>query len=119
MKAIVLAQELQKLADALRQNPDAEISKPWMHFSAYATGKDEFKNMARMLPRPLKKSVEYANTSSPELELKYVGEGLEIHLSTLQSNTCRLVSPAIPAKYECESILSPEEDAELEQMVGA
>ena len=119
MKAILLADELQKLVDALRNNPDAEVSKPWLHFSAYATSKDQFKNLARMLPRPLKKSVEYENTSSPELQLKYNGEGLEIHLVTLQSNTCRMVSPAIPAKYECESILSPEEDAELERSVTA
>jgi hypothetical protein len=41
-----------------------------------------------------------------------VGDGL-LHLQVNRSAVCRVVRPAVPAEYECEPLLSPEEEAQV------
>src|SRR5260221_520492 len=109
MKSGLVAIELRKLADALDVQPDAEIEKPTIHFYGYE--KNKFLALARMLPRPLKKSV-----SDPEsirwarVHLQYDSDALCIDCSIPQSLTCELIAPAKPAVYRCDPILSKEEE---------
>lgn len=110
-KAHEVATELRKLADSLDQQPEAEVVKPWITF--YGHEKDSFLTTARLLPRPLKKRVEDPETRWARLRLENNTPTIDICASIEQSKTCTLITPARAAVYECDPILSPEEDAEL------
>lgn len=116
LKAIELATELRKLVEALEANPKLDVPKVFMSFGT-SRSKEQFRALAHVLPRPLKKSLKNEGERFAEIELEYDSESLRVWASIPQAETCRLVSPAIPAKYECEPILSPEEDAALEAEV--
>lgn len=109
-----VATELRKLADALDKSPDADIAKPYMFFSHSGTGdrgKDQFLTLAKLMPRPIKKSDGYRHD---EVVLDHDGPSLDIRASILKSATCKLIRPARPAEYECAPILSQLEESTLE-----
>lgn len=114
MKAIDVANELKKLIAGLETNPDVDVPAALVYFNC---GKEEFRALARILPHPLVKGVDFEGERYADKTLTYKGAAMRIKASIPMSKVCRLVSPAIPAKYECEPILSPEEDAELEAEV--
>jgi hypothetical protein len=112
IKAGDLAIELRKFADRLESQPDAMIDNPSMYFIFYS--KEPFLAFAKLMPRPLKKSVRTWESSAPDLRLTYDSPLLTIVAKIPQSLTCTLVKPAQEAVYECDPILSEAEDAELE-----
>lgn len=112
-KASEVAAELRKFADSLDRNPDAEIAVPAIYSHHwYKDSKQAFMNLARLMPRPLVKSLSYGD--KPDRVLTYESPALRIVASIPQSLTCELIAPATPAVYRCDPILSESEDAELE-----
>jgi len=110
-KAHEVAVELRKFADLLDKNPDVNMSRPDVSF--YHWGKSDkgfFFDTCKLLPRPLKK-----RTSYDRLYVEYATDIITVYASIPQSETCQLVEPAKPAVYRCDSILSPEEDAAMEE----
>ena len=106
-----VAIELRRLADALDKHPDTNIVKPWVQFyHGYYATKDQFLAVAKILPRPLTKSDGY---NHDEFRLNYESDALDFHASIDRAKMCRLIAPAQPAKYECEPLLSAEEEASL------
>ena len=113
-KAAQTAAELRKLADALDSIPEQDV--PNFYIGAIPYSKEVFKALARVWPRPYKKGVDDPCSQYPYLRLRYdVDEVVTFDISMPRSEICTIKVPARPAEYDCPSILSPEEEAELEQ----
>jgi hypothetical protein len=105
-KAIEIAQELRRIADALDREPETDLVRPMVSF--YCNEKDEFLAAARLLPRPMKKEMtehKYGlengyHNNSPVWLRAYVD----------RNKVCVLLKPAIPAVYDCAPLLSEEEE---------
>ena len=111
-KASEVAIELRKLADALDREPDSDIERPYILFSHYTEeGKEKFKTLARLLPRPIEKNWE--ELPNGYLNLIYDTPAAYIKAYIPRSVVCTLVEPAKPAVYNCEPLLSIEEEAAL------
>jgi hypothetical protein len=111
VKAKDVALELRKLADALDKEPETEIQQAFVFFTHYSE-KSEFLSLAKMLPRPLKKS-ESTYLSDPEFQLEYQVPAIHIMATIKKSVMCSLVKPAMPAVYRCDPLLSLEEEESL------
>jgi hypothetical protein len=110
-KAGEVAIELRKLADSLDQQPDADITRPWVYFYGY--NKKEFLSVVKILPRPLKKSISSPGETYARRVVTYENAIIDLKASVPQSLVCELLEPAKLATYRCEPLLSPDEDAEL------
>jgi len=108
------AEALRMIADCLDKEPEMLITKPylWWIFRE-AEDKEAFKTIARLLPRPLTKRDTSKYSSSPDVIVEYDSETISIDLRIPKSLTCKLVRPATPAEYECEPLLSDEEESTL------
>lgn len=109
-----VATELRKFADRWDSDPEAKIAKPsiWWYFYS-KNDKDMFKAIARLLPRPISKEIEHPDSSRPMMVVRSNGEIVDFYIHIPQSATCRIIEPARPAVYDCESILSEAEEAEI------
>jgi hypothetical protein len=108
VKASELATKLRTLADGLDKAPDAEINS-YVSITPCNDDKKTFLELAKVLPRPLTKKIRREGTSYEDFTLE--GDGFVIGIP--RSAMCILVEPARPARYECPSILSDEEEAAL------
>lgn len=108
MKASELATKLRKLADGLDRAPEAEIT-PYFSITPRHDNKETFLELAKVLPRPLTKKIHHEGTAYEDFTL----EGDGFCLCIPRSKMCILVEPARPARYECPSILSDEEESAL------
>jgi hypothetical protein len=110
-----IAIELRKMADSLDKEPEAALTKAyvWMNFSLDKAG---FINAARLLPRPAKKRFDEEGRTIDRIHLEYDTPHLEVSASMYRDQFCKILVPAkvIPAIYECEPLLSAEEEASLE-----
>lgn len=105
-----VAAEFRRLADCLDKEPDAQIDRPlvsWYHYSK--DQRELFLKEARLLPRPLKKSV----SSSDELSIDYNSPAMWAYAKIPRNAICELIEPAKPAVYKCEPLLS---DAQIEEI---
>lgn len=105
--ANAVAQGLRKVAEALEEAGDAEITRPLLYFSHYDR-KKQFLALARVFPRPFEKKYDEHN-----LELRRDDDSAQIVASIRRSVICRLVTPAIPAVYDCDPLLSDDEMASI------
>jgi hypothetical protein len=112
-----VAIELSKLADALNQEPDAELPRTYVSF--YCETKAQFIGSVQSIPRPLVKSEDRDDDPWKRIRVAHETPALHINASVLKSLTCELVTPARPAVYRCDPILSLEEDAALTEPVVA
>jgi hypothetical protein len=108
MKALEFALKLRRLARDLEKAPEAEIHT-YVSITPALDDKQTFLELAKVLPRPLTKKIRHEGTSYEDFTLEGDGFVLGIPRSTM----CILVEPARPARYECPSILSDEEEAAL------
>lgn len=109
-QASVVAAELRKLADSLDKEPETVIDRPnlyWYHWTD--DSKDLFLTIAHLLPRPLKK--EYTEN---DLKLVYESEGLRALTQIPRKAVCRVITPAQPAVYDCDPILSEAQFEEIQ-----
>jgi len=114
MKASELVKGLRILADALDKEPEIEVNS-YVSVSAAYTGddiseKDNSLSLAKIWPRPAKKFIGNQGTSYEDYRLVFDNWAF---LKIDRSKVCRLVKPATPAVYDCPSILSAEEEAQL------
>lgn len=110
MKASEIAQKLRDLADGLEKMGDTYVGHTYISISA---NKENLRDLVKALPKPLTKKVFLPHSTSPDLHIEHRLDAGVIMVTIPQSLTCRLVEPAREAKYECDSILSPAEDAEI------
>lgn len=103
-----VAAELRKLADCLDKSPNAEIVRSHVSFWHFSDNKDNFLSLAHLLPRPLKKFYE-----GDDFRLRYEKETIQILSSISRKQVCTLIAPAKPAVYDCPSILSDAEEAQI------
>ena len=108
MKALEFALKLRRLARDLEEAPEAEIHT-YVSIAPVNDDKQTFLELAKVLPHPLTKKIRYEGTSYEDFTLE--GDGFVLCIS--RSVMCILVEPARPARYECPSILSDEEEAAL------
>lgn len=108
-----VAQELRRLADALDKEPEMVVPRfdVWM----FCRDKKSFLDTVSVLPRPLKK---WADNNGNTIDRQYVGyenDAVKVEASIYRDYLCKLVAPArtIPAQYECEPLLSLEEEESL------
>lgn len=109
-----VAVELRRIADALDKEPDTPVKQAWLHF--YCDTKEEFLNAVRLLPRPLSKRYDKDGDSWDRLHVEHgyrKPSPVWVQASVLRSKVCRLVQEAREAVYECEPLLSQDEDAAL------
>lgn len=112
MKAIDAVENLRKLADLLEKHGDAEIRMA--NATVWFEKKEPFLEIAREMPRPLKKSYGDGPYSDFDLEYGVLAESGHIRLRLPRTTWCRVVEPAKPAVYDCDPILSADEEAQLE-----
>ena len=108
-----VAAELRKLADSLDKEPETEINAPYIWFSCNYMGdkgKPLFLALGRLMPRPLVK--EY---KGDEFRLKYSNDSISVAAVIERNKVCRIVQPAQEAVYECEPLLSMEEESAIAQ----
>ena len=110
--AAAAAAELRMLADALNVNPTLEIVRPTVYFY-HGSEKGTFIDLAKLLPRPLKKIVGIETDPYAEFSLKYEDTGIFINCYVQRSAICEIVEPAKPAVYRCPTILSEEDEAQV------
>lgn len=113
-KASEVATELRNLADRIEKLGDAEVSRPFVYFSHSSYGdnkKERFVALAKVLPRPLKKT--YGEGSHPDMKLEFSNESISVLSVIPRSEVCEIVEPARPAKYHCPSIFTTDEEDAL------
>ena len=108
MQAHEVANELRRIAKALDNAAELEIA-PYLSINAASDTKEDFLTLARIMPRPMKKGVDFPHTDYSDFKLEHSFWRIKVS----QSKVCTIVKPAQPAQYECPSILSDEEEAEL------
>jgi len=112
-KAKDVAVELRRIADSLEQEPDAEVERPSLAW--FLREKESMQTLARILPHPLKKDVEDPARSFSSIKITAEScTAICVYASIERSRICRLVRPAQPAEYECEPLLSEDEEEALE-----
>ena len=107
-KASEVAAELRRVADGLDAVPELEISS-FLSISPFKDDKSTFVALAKAMPKPLKKGVDFEGKPFADFTLSHAFWKIKIS----QSEVCKIVEPARPAKYECPPIFTPEEEAEM------
>jgi hypothetical protein len=103
-----IAAELRRIADVLDKEPETELVRPRLSFfHGYSITKENFLALARLFPRPFKKGEGYDHD---QITLAHETDALGVYASIDRSKVCILESPAIPAKYRCEPLLSEAEE---------
>lgn len=105
-KASEVAAELRKFAACLDKDPEADVDRPFILM--WYGDKNTFLRAAALMPRPISKYY-----SSSDLNLDYKTSGISIRMSVPRNLVCTLVAPAVDAVWECEPLLSAEEESEL------
>lgn len=102
-----IAAELRRVAEVLEQSGDVNLNKPALFFSHW-DGKDLFHNAVKAMPRPMTK--EYGKDDDPfaQVIVSHESKALTVKATIQRSYVCRIITPAQPAKFECESFLSEE-----------
>lgn len=111
MKAIDAVENLRELADLLEKHPEADVSSVYLHLYFY--DKESFFSIARDFMRPCVKKYEDGDHGYLTLTHGKSDHGGETNLKILRSTACTLVEPAKPAVYDCDLILSADEEAQL------
>lgn len=117
-KAREIAAELRRIADAIECEPEKELQQPTLSFSFYE--KEPFLAIVKALPKPVYKHyTQYSLTIStaPMKDNKEyrVYDYLPVYLvvDVPRDKVCKLIQEAQDAVYECESLLSDAEAAEI------
>jgi hypothetical protein len=102
------AKKLRIAADFFLSKPEFKLRNSPLLFASYWADKDGFLAAVKALGKGEKKyegeSLKFIVTVAPDLTF-------DVEVS--RSAVCRLVKPAQPAEYECEPLLSQEEESSL------
>lgn len=111
-----IAKELRRVADALDKGSSEPNVQPYLTF--YPDTKEQFLELARLLPRPMYKEFSAADYKLRNLPVidgtrRWDACPVDVSVKIDRSKVCKLVKEAQPAVYECESLLSAEEEESL------
>jgi hypothetical protein len=108
-----VATELRKMADSLDKEPKAIVQQCWITFMC--SDRQTFLNTARLMPRPVFKKFD-DDPKYPRIKVgsKDFTGPVHLNVEAPRDIACRVVTPAQPAVYDCEPLLSAEEEASLE-----
>lgn len=106
--AAQVAAELRRIADALDKEPELELA-PYLSIYVKGDDKDAFLKLARAMPRPMTKGIDFEGTTYADFKLQYGFWRIKIP----QGCMCTIKTPARPAEYDCASIFTPEEEKML------
>lgn len=112
-KAAEVAIALRKLADHFDQHADTEIITPELFFNHLGGTKESFLASVSILPRPLKKDYGEENDQHAFLKVMHEAHNLDVRCLTYRSTVCKLVTPARGPVWECEPLLSADEEKSL------
>lgn len=102
------ANALKDLADEILSRPDFQLGWTNNEISlGVSADREEILAFAKNL-HPLRK--EYTDS---EIVLRFGAGAVVARISGSRKSVCRLVKPAQPAEYECDPLLTPEEEAAL------
>jgi hypothetical protein len=106
MKSHQLATELAKLAEHLNAQPDMDLGD--IRIANHSCTGEQFKAIAKVMPKPLHKritndSLDWIYLETPD------GAILAMSFHAERKRICTLITPAQPAVYACEPLLSDEE----------
>lgn len=109
-----LAEDLERIAAHFRTQENIEITDcPMLHFGSQHS-REGFLALARVFPRPTVKRRGIGDFERfPEIAIEYRGKSMWAYAAADRNKLCRIIRPAIPAEYECEPLLSAEEEAQL------
>lgn len=112
VKGIELANELRKLADAVEGLAEVgTFGKPYLLMGFSYGGdvqKSGFINFAKVMLKPFEKKF-----TEREVQLEYESNSLSIKAYIERNKVCKIITPAQPAVYDCEALLSQAEIAQL------
>jgi hypothetical protein len=108
MEAGKVATELRRIADALDKGPELDLD-PYFSIGVRGDDKTTFLALAKIMPRPMVKGIDFTGTSYEDFKLEHDFWRIKI----ARKSMCVLVEPARPARYECPTILSEEEEDAL------
>ena len=108
-----VATELRRIADALDNEPGANVVKARLWFWN-GGNKESFLNLIRLAPRPLKKV--YEEGAGASVIVTCETDALTTDIRIARNSVCQIVEPAKPAVYKCEPLLSDDEEAALAEV---
>lgn len=106
-----VAAKFRQIADLLDKTPETIVPRPYIGFSC--DSKEMFVRTSRLMPRPLTKKIDFPDTSYADFCITNETDAVHLYCKVPQSMTCTLITPARPAVYDCEPILSLEEEEEV------
>jgi hypothetical protein len=110
-----IANKLREIADRFDAQPELQLESASLHFHPY--GKQHFLNTVSLMPRPFKKSVPSWDDES--IQIEHENDAVKVYATAKRKLACRLITPAQPAVYDCDPLLSQaEEDALSEPGLG-
>ena len=114
--AHALAEQLRKYADCLDRHPNDEMPK--MYIGSISNDKETFIRSARAIPHPATKGTD-GDSQYPYCQVQYEADGVIIKASVPQKGTCTIIRPAQPAVYDCDLLLTADEEEELTTPKGS
>ena len=102
--AASIAQELRKVADLLEKTPTADLPRPSLYFPCRYGGctKEQFIAVTKVFPRPVEKGEYYPHE---EITLTHRTDAIVVQACIEKNKICRLIAPAVPARYAEEDAL--------------
>ena len=108
IEAYKLADTLEKMAEYYRGLGDTQVNV--LSIYVYQHDKASFVECVRTMPRPLSK--EHKND---EYHVYYKAPGVVMDVYAPRSSVCTVLVPASEAVYECESLLSADEEVVMQK----
>jgi hypothetical protein len=106
----VLAANYRKLADWLDSKPEFEPRDEVAELTQfYFSHKEEFLSFVRAVRNGVKRFTEHDVRFTADTP-----DGMTVWAEVDRNSVCRIVTPAQPAVYDCEPLLSQDEMAEIE-----
>jgi len=108
-KAHEIAAELRRIADSIEREPETEMVRPMVSF--YNDTKEQFLATARLFPRPLHKDIDDRKYGLENADYRKGAVWLRSQID--RNQVCTLIKAAQPAVYDCEALLSEDEESTL------
>lgn len=117
MTNIELALKLQALSVHLQEQPEVEIG-PVVLSCESVISKENFLALVKTMPRPISKRYTdyFLWVETKDAERNERSDVMPLSFAINRETVCRLVQPAVKAVYECDPLLSPEEEAALTEV---
>ena len=110
--AAAIATELRKLADVFDHSADKQVIRPEFVFYCFSN-KQALIDAVSIMPRPLKKEWPDGDGQYDSVNVGFENEAIKVRAQAWRSAVCKVVKPARAAQYECEPLLSEQEESAI------